>query len=226
MNSVIFMLHTALVTSSLLVATRHSKGALVACITLLCVLSNIFVLKEISLFGFQATPTDALAIGTMLGLSLMQEYYGKAAARQTIIISFAVGFLYTLLTLFQRAYIPCETDTAHAHFMYLLTPMPRIMLASLVSYAISQYVDYAVFAQLKNYTHGRFFAVRLYGAAIISQLVDTLLFTFLGLYGVVTSISGIIVISYSIKLLCTFLGGMFIIASRRMLQQPASSSLH
>lgn len=225
MNIYIFLLHIFVVTSAILISTRYGKEALASCITLFCVLSNLFVLKEITLFGLQATPTDALAIGTVFGLSLMQEYYGKQAARRTIFICFTLGLSYTILTVFQLAYIPCASDVAHAHFAYLLQPMPRIMLASLLSYALSQYVDYSVFGILKKLTSGRYFPLRLYGAAIISQLVDTIAFSFLGLYGIVTNVWSIILISYTIKLFCTLFGGLFIVTSRKLLPAPTETQM-
>lgn len=224
MNEILFIAHIFFVSFIVVVATHFGQAALTACITLLCVLCNLFVLKEISLFGWTATPTDALTVGVVLGLNMMQEFYGKKATKQTIWVSFGLGGFYTTLTLFQLYYAPSQADCSHELFRTLLTPMPRIMAASITSYLLSQYVDYSVFGYLKKLTLNNYFALRLYGAAVISQLVDTVCFTVLGLYGVLDNLLSIILVSYTIKLMCTFFGGFFVALAQNLVRKNTLST--
>jgi len=77
MNEFIFLLHIIIIAISSLVALRLGKEALVAYVCVLGILSNLFVTKQILLFGFNVIATDAFVVGAVLGLQLLQEYYGK-----------------------------------------------------------------------------------------------------------------------------------------------------
>ena len=63
-------------------ALKISKETLVAMISIYCILANLFVLKQISLFGYHPTASDAFSVGAILGLNLLQEYYGKDFCRR------------------------------------------------------------------------------------------------------------------------------------------------
>jgi hypothetical protein len=214
MNEFLFLIYILIVTGAALTALRMGKEALVALISLQWVLANLFVTKQITLFGFNATSADALAVGATLGLNLLQEYYGKKIAQKTIIISFGATIFYTILSFMQVLYCPSSADTAHAHFCALLTPMPRIVLASVFTYLLVQQLDYRLYGYLKRTMVTRSITVRNYISVGITQLIDTVLFSFLGLYGIIGNIGSVIVISYSIKLAILLCAGPFLLLSK------------
>jgi uncharacterized integral membrane protein (TIGR00697 family) len=199
-NELIFLGYIAIVSGSALIALRLGKEALVSLICVQWVLANLFVTKQITLCGLNATTSDALAVGATLCLNLVQEYFGKELAQKTIIIGFCSTLFYTALSFLQVLYIPSTYDTAHIHFCALLAPMPRIVLASVFTYLIVQQIDFYLFGFLKKRMVNRSLTVRNYISVSITQLIDTVLFSFLGLYGLVASIRDIIVISYGVKL--------------------------
>lgn len=199
-NELIFISYIAIVCISSLLALRLGKEALVALICVQWVLANLFVTKQIMLMGLNATTSDALAVGATLCLNLVQEYFGKELAQKTIIIGFCSTLFYTVLSFLQVLYCPSVTDTAHAHFCALLTPMPRIVIASVVTYLIVQQIDYYLFGFLKKRLKNSSLTTRNYLSVSITQGIDTVLFSFLGLYGLVASIRDIIIVSYGVKL--------------------------
>lgn len=212
MNELIFLLHTSLIALIVLGAQKSGKQALTVTVCLFAILANLFVAKQITLFGYHATTTDALSVGAFLALNLMQEYYGRSATRTTIWISFACGLLYTALSIIQLWYVPNDFDTSNPHYQVLLSPMPRIMVSSLITYVIAEYIDYYLYGLLKNFAP-RLLILRTSGSLVISQFIDTVLFTFLALYGTHAALWDIITISYAIKLMTIGLTAPFIALS-------------
>lgn len=204
-NEAIFFIFIIFICSSSLVALKLGKSALIALICLQAVLANLFVTKQITLFGLCATTSDALAIGAALGLNILQEYWGKSVARTTIVLSFCAALFYTVVTQLHLWYTPHALDNAHEHFCTLLSPMPRIIAASLFTYILIQWLDSLIYTKLKTYYTGKHFTLRNMASLGFTQLLDTVLFSFLGLYGsVVLSIGAlqdIIVISYILKMI-------------------------
>ncbi len=201
MNELIFVFHALFITGCALGALYLGKEALITFIGLLAILSNLFVTKQIMLFGFQATPTDALTIGLVLSLNLLQEYYGKRITQKAINISFILSLVYTLLSQIHLLYMPSMHDTMHHHAHHLFGLMPRIICASLFTYYIVQRIDSFLYELLRKRLHNNYLVFRNYASLVFSQLLDTILFSFLGLYGTLDSIIPVICISYCIKLM-------------------------
>ncbi len=216
MNELIFLLHTSIVSASALLALWWSCTALVCFIALQTILANLFVTKTISLFGMTATGADAFIIGSVFGFHLLQEYYGRDKVKQVIWISFALLIFYTVMTQIHLAYIPNATDFAHAPFTTLLSIMPRLAAASLISYFIVTQCDYRLYAFLRKKLQGKYLVFRNLSCAATTQLLDTLLFSFLGLYGVVANLGQIIVVSYIIKMIALLMTTPFLALTRKM----------
>lgn len=216
MNELIFFVYTIIVALSALICLVLGPYALTALLCIEVILMNLFVMKQITLFGLCATASDALGIGAALCLNLLQEYYGRAQARTAIFISFICSFFYLSTTFLHLAYVPHTNDCSQLHFVALLTPVPRIIIASLVTYLFVQYFESWFYEILKNYYSNRFLVIRNYITISIAQGVDTILFSFLGLYGILPSLWSIIIISYSIKLITIGIATPFLALSRRI----------
>ena len=87
-NELIFIFHCLIIASSSLFALFLGSYGLVAFICIQCILANLFVIKQITLFGYTATCSDAFTVGATLGLNLLQEYFGKNITKKTIWINF------------------------------------------------------------------------------------------------------------------------------------------
>lgn len=179
---------------------RLGCAALTAYVGLLGILSNLLVCKEVVLFGFTVTASDSLAVGLILGLNLIQEWYGRRAVKIAIITNFATLISYLALTQIHLWHIPAPNDVMHEHYHAIFTLMPRLAIASITSYLIVQVADSSLYRWLKTITSGRWFAWRNFASLCTSELLDTILFSFLGLYGSVSSIGDIIIFSYFVKL--------------------------
>ena len=110
MNSIILVLHVTSVCVLTLFALRFGKELMIAWLSLLAVAMNLFVLKQITLFGLCVTSSDALAVGYLLGLNLIQEFFGGKTARKTVWISLFISASFVLLSQIHLAYTPNHYD--------------------------------------------------------------------------------------------------------------------
>lgn len=216
MNEIIFASHSLFITGCALGALYLGKEALITFIASLAILSNIFVTKQIVLFGYQATPTDALTIGLVISLNLLQEYYGKEITKKAIGISFLISIVYTFLSQFHLLYLPGIHDTTQHHASALFGIMPRIILASLFTYFVVQRIDCLIYGFLKKKFNNNYLIARNYASLVFSQLIDTVLFSFLGLYGTIDSIVPVIIVSYGIKLILIMIMTPFLRFSKKI----------
>ncbi len=218
MNELVFILHTAIISCFALGALALGRYALVAFVCVQCILANLFVIKQTTLFGLHATCSDAFTVGATLGLNLLQEYFGRDITKKAIWINFFMLIFYAIVSQIHLAYTPSIVDSMHPHFQHLLTFMPRIVIASFSVYLFVHFVDYYLYGTLKRICNQKYLLIRNYASIIICQLIDTILFSFLGLYGIIEHIWQVILVSYLIKLAAIFVITPFISFSRRIYQ--------
>lgn len=204
MNELLFFIQVLLIITFALGALKLGNTALSAWVTVQALIANLFVLKQITLFGFDVTASDAFAIGSLLGLNFLQEYFGKDEANKATKLCFFFMVFLVLASQVHLLYQPSSYDTTQEAFLTILAPSPRLLLASMSVFFIVQQIDIRFFAFLKKHLPKRSFAFRTTIALILSQFLDTFLFSFAGLYGIVTSIIDIIFISFAVKLIVIF----------------------
>ncbi|GAA2704740.1 hypothetical protein GCM10009865_17290 [Aeromicrobium ponti] len=80
---------------------------------------------------------------------------------------------------------PHETDFAHEALSTIFSFLPRIAAGSLAAYLVSQMTDVYIFTYLKKkFPKENQFWIRNNGSTMISQLLDTLIFTSIAFLGV------------------------------------------
>lgn len=213
MNECIFLFHTIAITCFLLTSLYLGRVALSAFVAISWLFANFFVTKEILFFGFEVTASDVYTIGGMLALSCLQEYFGKDAATFALKLSFVLLLFAGLASLFHIGYIPSPHDSMHAHFAEVLKAAPRLIGASFVSFFVSQYFEIRLFSVLQKTAFP--FWMRAYVTSFCSQIIDTLLFSFIGLYGVVHAIWDVVLMSIGMKCLILSITAPFLVFSKR-----------
>ncbi len=198
-NFCVLLLQILLICGVSLITLKMGEKALNSWLCIVAVGMNLFVTKQINLFGLDVTATDSFAVSYLLGLSLIQEFYGRSAARQHVAIAMVVSVFFVGLSFTHLLYTPSQYDVMHPHFAAILSPMPRIMIASLVSFGAVQLLDILFFQWLRLKTAGRWFTLRTGICLILSQLTDTFLFSILGLYGLIENICDVMLLSLIVK---------------------------
>jgi uncharacterized integral membrane protein (TIGR00697 family) len=93
----------------------------------------------------------------------------------------------------------------------------------MASYLISQHLDISIFNWIKKATKGKFLWLRNNASTLISQLIDSIFFTFVGLYGIVANdenVWQIILFTYIIKVIIALADTPFIYLSKTRLFKP------
>ncbi len=179
---------------------RIGNQALCSFLCVQAILANLFVIKQITLLGFTATASDIYIVGSVLTLNLLQEYYGKDEARKAIWISFCMLVFYTIVSQIHLFYIPASTDFSQPYYHALLSFMPRLTSASIIVYLIVQHFDTFFYGLLKKRFDGHYLFARNVMSITVSQAFDTILFSFLGLYGIIENLGEIMIVSFAIKM--------------------------
>lgn len=213
MNELLFFFHIFLVVGFALISLRLGQVALIAFITLQGVLANLFVVKQMELFGFAITCSDVFAVGGILSLNLLQEYFGREAANYATRLSLGALLFFAIMSQIQLLYIPTEMDGTQIAFETVLSSAFRIAAASLATFYLVQQVDVRLFGLLKGSL-----PVRIATSLVCSQALDTVLFSFLGLYGLVESVWSIILLSFLIKCVVISVSAPFVIFAKRMVK--------
>jgi queuosine precursor transporter len=198
-------------------ALRLGKEALIAWIALQSVLANLFVFKQTTLFSFQATCSDVFILGVMLGLNLLQEYFGVFYARRAMFLSFSAMMSFVVLAKMHLFYQAHPSDWSQDSYDRILSHSPRVLVASLVTFFLVQQFDVRFYGWLRRKFHGLHLAWRTTLSIILAQGIDTVLFTMLGLSGVVDNLFSIILMSFFIKVVIAICSAPFTMLSKKLL---------
>lgn len=215
-NELFFICHSAFLAGATIVAARIGRDCLTAVIVLFAVLSNAFIIKETTFFGFTATCTDSFTIGATLALNLLHQTYGYQTAQKTVTISSFCLLIYMILSQFQLNYSFDVQSITNSAFHTILATSPRIVLASLFTFYVSQSLDCLIYKWLSNHPKLSLLESKNIISTGISQLIDTILFSYLALYGIIDNIPNVIIISFIIKLFALFITGPLICLFKKL----------
>ncbi len=218
MNELLFFLHVGLIIAFALGALRLGKETLVAWVCIQSILANVFVIKQMDFLGFTITCSDVFAIGAILGLNLIQEYFGRESAKKTTSICLFFMLFFTVMSKMQLLYVPSKYDYAQSAYHTILSPAARILFASLFTFFLVQKIDVKFFQYIREKLPHYPLALRSALTIVLSQAIDTTLFSFLGLYGLVSSIFDIILISFLIKVLIILMTTPLVLFSKKMVR--------
>ncbi len=218
MNELLFLFHLLSITATTLIMLKMGAEALVAFLCVQAILANLFVIKQITLFGFTATASDMYIVGSVLSLNLLQEYYGKHIARKAIWISFVLLIFYTIVSQIHIFYIPSMSDFSHNYYYNLLSYMPRLTSASIIVYLIVQHFDTHFYAVLKRLFEGKRLLLRNIISITVSQALDTILFSLLGLYGIIDNIGQVMLVAFTIKMITMALLAPLVLCIKKYIQ--------
>jgi uncharacterized integral membrane protein (TIGR00697 family) len=123
---------------------------------------------------------------TFLLTDLVNEYYGKRAARLVTLVGLGAALLAFLLIFTARQLpVAAMSPVPQEAFDTVFAMSNRLYVASLTAYLIGQFADIQLFGLLKRMTRGRFVWLRATGSTVVSQMLDSLLVTYILFTGVV-----------------------------------------
>lgn len=208
------------------------KGGLLAFNVLATLLANIEVLLLIDAFGIEMTLGNILFASTFLVTDILSENHGRKDANRAVVISTLCSVVFVILSQMWLLYIPSANDWASGAFHTIFSTTPRIVCASLVVYFISQLTDVWLYHKwwewcrkyFKDESKGLW--IRNNGSTMISQMINTLLYTFLAFYGryETSTLISIFASSYAIYFIISLLDTPFVYWCRNIYRKHYSQS--
>ncbi len=186
--------------------------------------ANIEVLIVVNAFGMEMTLGNILFASTFLVTDIMSELYGKKAAQTAVWLGIATSVCFILISQSWMLYTPNENDFATPSIRTVFSNTPRLMAVGIIVYVIVQLFDvwayhkWWEFTERKFKDRQKFLWLRNNGSTLLSQLLNTILFTwgaFLGVHDTQTLVS-IAVSSYLIFIATSLADTPFVYLARRL----------
>ena len=224
-NEILIILSFLLIYGGVMLFYRlFGKNGLLAFNVMATLLANIEVLLVVRAFGIEMTLGNVLFASTFLITDILSENHGKKDANRAVIISTLCSVFFIAISQMWLLYTPSESDWASSSFRTIFSSTPRVVCASLIVYLISQLIDVWLYHKWWDWCRKRFgdenkgLWIRNNGSTMISQIINTLLYTFLAFYGTydIRTLLSIFISSYLIFFVTSLLDTPFVYWCRKI----------
>lgn len=185
MNEFLLLLTLPLFYSMVLLAYKLFGKAGLYCWTVLATITaNIEVLLLVEAFGMEQTLGNVLFASTFLVTDILSENCGKKPAETAVNIGVASSLTFMVISQLWLLFTPAPNDWAAPAFHTIFSNTPRLLIASFLVYAITQRFDVWAYHKWWDFTKKkfgdsrRFLWLRNNGSTLISQLLNTVLYSF------------------------------------------------
>jgi conserved hypothetical integral membrane protein len=188
---------------------RHEKSwAIYVTLNLLLftlyIFANIGAAKPVYLeqLNIVVTPGVFLYPLTFLIVDLLNEFYGLRLAKKAILLVFSCN-TFIMILLGASTYFPglpgWKLDESYNE---VIGHVSSILVASSVSFLISEYVNSYLLCRIKELTNSRFLFLRVFFSTFFAVIIDSFIFCFIAFYGSMqnSEILNIIYIQIAIKM--------------------------
>jgi uncharacterized integral membrane protein (TIGR00697 family) len=200
----------------LVVYRLWGKSGIYAFIAGSIIVCNIQVLITVELFGLVATLGNVIYAAIFLGTDILNELHGKREARRGVWIGFFMLLWASAAMQVDMLFLPDESDMNMPHLRAIFQLYPRVALASLLAYLLSQHHDVWSFARWRRRTGGRHLWLRNNLSTLVSQFIDSLVFTSVAFVGVFSFpvLKEIFLTTYLLKVIVAALDTPFVYLAR------------
>ena len=189
MNEILFFILLLSLASLVLLAFKLGKIYLYGVIAVLSVMMNIVVVKPFDLFGITTYGGNAIYGCIFLATDLLAEHFGKKEAMKAVRIGFFSLIIYFLISfIYTKININLEIEGAENiqnSLNTIFSPALGIAIASISAFFVSNTFDVNFYDFIHKKTGNSFLWLRNNLSTLISQFLDTLIFTLIAsLFGI------------------------------------------
>ena len=186
--------------------------------------ANIEVLILVDAFGMEQTLGNVMFASSFLVTDIISESFGKKEANSAVNLGIASLIAFVVVSQIWLLFTPSSNDWAFESMKTIFSNTPRLMIASLVVYAVSQRFDVWLYHKWWSFTEKRsgssksFLWVRNNGSTLISQLLNAVLYNiaaFAGTYSAKTLVN-IILATYIIYIFTSLLDTPAVYIARKI----------
>ncbi len=190
-NEILLLVSLFVIFSAVLVFYKlFGKTGLYCWTVLATVAANIEVTMVVDAFGMEQTLGNILFASTFLATDILSENVGKKAANKAVYIGIATSVMFILISQSWMLYTPNSSDFAFPSIKAVFSNTPRLMISSIVVYAVVQLFDVFTYHFIWGKTtklcndSSKFLWLRNNVATMLSQLINAVLYTFAAFWGV------------------------------------------
>ena len=232
MNELLLICSVVFIYGSTLVGYKFfGKTGLYCLSAVATILANIEVILLVNAFGMEQTLGNVLFAATFLITDILSECEGKKAANKAVFVGIFASVFFLILSQSWQLYIPSENDAMMNSVKSVFGNTPRMIISSLLVYTVSQFFDVWLYHKWWSLTakkfgdKRRFLWLRNNGSTLISQILNTALFTFLafvGTYDLQTMVS-VFFSSYVIYIFTSLLDTPVLYLARRIKEKETQN---
>lgn len=140
------------VTFSLLILAKKffGKSGIIGFMGIATIMANIMICKSVTLLGIGATLGNVMFASNFLATDILTECYGVEEAKKGVRFAVFSILAFCLCTQMMLAFTPNASDFAQESMSTLFSLTPRITLASVAMFALSNIVDVRLYDFLKR----------------------------------------------------------------------------
>ena len=180
MNELLLFLEIIIMFSFLLLNKKFfGKEGIYVWIAVASVIANIQVSKCINIFGIEGTLGNVLFASVFLATDILNECYGEKEAKKGVYIGLFSVIIYLVSMQLSLLFVPSEIDIVNEAMINLFSLAPRICIASLIMFFISNILDVKIYSFLKSKFKGKKMWIRNNISTIVCNCLDNFGFVFL-----------------------------------------------
>lgn len=224
-NEILLILSMLIIYGSELLFFKFFGKQGLYCFTVLATIAaNIEVLIVVDAFGMRMTLGNVLFASTFLVTDIISEIYGKKDSQRAVNIGIVAAFFFMIFSQWWLLYTPADTDFAMGPMKIIFSNTTRVIIASMLTYAAVQRFDVWLYHKWWDFTtkkfgdEKKFLWLRNNGSTMVSQLLNTVIFTVTAFWETydVKTIWNIILSSFAIFIVTSLADTPFIYIARKM----------
>lgn len=167
----------------LLVKKFLGKEGLIGWVGVSSILANLLLLKSVDILGISATLGNVLFASNFLATDMLTENYGYKDAKKAVRFGIFSVLFFMLATQVALLFVPNASDFAQDSFKLLFSFVPRISIASVSMFALSNFVDIRLYEFLRVKSNGKKMWLRNNLCTIVSNGGENFLFYLIAFAG-------------------------------------------
>ena len=207
----LWILATLAITSiSGVIGKRFGVEYIISTVVALVLIANVIAGKIVAVGSFFVPAAVIVYASTFLLTDIISEKWDKQQARKAVWAGFYANIVLVVAVLIAINWTPAPFALEYSKsFSSVLGLVPRVVLASMIAYLVSQHHDIFAFHWWKKKTGERHLWLRNTASTIVSQAVDTGIFITIAFYGVM-DIVPLLIGQYVVKLIIAVIDTPFI----------------
>lgn len=186
MNNILLIVSIIGVFSIMLIVKKFlGKEGLIGWIGIASILANLILVKSVNILGISATLGNVLFASNFLATDILTENYGYLEAKKGVKFGIFSVLFFMIVTQISLLYIPNSSDVAQGSLELIFGFVPRISIASVLMFALSNFVDIRLYEYLKEKTDGKKMWLRNNLCTVICNGGENFLFYLIAFVGII-----------------------------------------